>query len=235
MLEMEFDDASTAFGESDASWIVQDVSLLGNLHTIDSALANSYASHVLKGNPLHLHYVSVVTTRHIAPGPSFTINLVRGFTRLRQIFWTYVSANGAKSRDFKGPNNVNYDLALDNYQWMVTIGSRKFPERPSEGVSEAFMRLRQASATSYGKDDMSITPANYMKSSAGCQFIQGLDLEKCGAHGATHSGISTKDGSIVQLEVKNSPCDAAGTDFVIIHLVYDGLMSIRDGSVDVFE
>ena len=102
MLEMEFDDASTAFGESDASWIVQDVSLLGNLHTIDSALANSYASHVLKGNPLHLHYVSVVTTRHIAPGPSFTINLVRGFTRLRQIFWTYVSANGANSRDLRG-------------------------------------------------------------------------------------------------------------------------------------
>ena len=73
------------------------------------------------------------------------------------------------------------------------------------------------------------------ENSAGCQFIQGLDLEKCGAHGATHSGISTKDGSIVQLEVKNSPCDAAGTDFVIIHLVYDGLINIRDGSVDVFE
>ena len=56
-----------------------------------------------------------------------------------------------------------------------------------------------------------------------------------GAHGATRSAISTKDGSIIQLEVKKSPCDVAGTDFVIIHLVYDGLMSIRDGSVDVFE
>ena len=102
MLEMEFDDASTAFNEADASWIVQDVSLLGNLHTIDSTLANSYASHVLKGNPLHLHYVSVVTTRHIAPGPSFTINLVRGFTRLRQIFWTFVSAKGRKEPRFQG-------------------------------------------------------------------------------------------------------------------------------------
>ena len=118
---------------------------------------------------------------------------------------------------------------------MVTVGSRKFPGRPSEGVSEAFMRLRQASATFYGQDDMSITPAAYMSDGTGSSFIQGLDLEKCGAHGATHTGISTKDGSIVQLEVKNSPCDAAGTDFVIIHMVYDGLLSIRDGSVDVFE
>ena len=99
VLEMEFDDASTAFNEADASWIVQDVSLLGKLDTIDSALANSYASHVLKGNPLHLPYASVVTTRHIAPGPSFKTNLARGFTRLRQIFWTYVSASGAESRD----------------------------------------------------------------------------------------------------------------------------------------
>ena len=130
---------------------------------------------------------------------------------------------------------MNFDLDGDNYQWMVTIGSRKFPERHSDGVSEAFLRLRQAAATFYGQDDMSITPAQYMSNQPGCGFIQGLDLEKCGAHGATHSGISTKDGSIVQLEVKNSPCDAAGTDSVIIHMVYDGLLSIRDGSVDVFE
>ena len=232
---MEFVDASTAFNEANANWIVQDVSLLANLHTIDSSLANSYASHVLKGNPLHLHFTSVATTRHIAPGPSFTINLVRGFTRLRQLFWCYVSANGKKARDFKGPNNVNFDLDGDNYQWMVTIGSRKFPERHSDGVSEAFLRLRQAAATFYGQDDMSITPAQYMPNQPGRGFIQGLDLEKCGAHGATHSGISTKDGSIVQLEVKNSPCDAAGTDSVITHMVYDGLLSIRDCSVDVFE
>ena len=72
-----------------------------------------------------------------------------------------------------------------------------------------------------------------MKNNAGCPFIQGLDLQKCGAHGATHSGISTKDGSIVQLEVNNSGL-AAG-DTVMIFLVYDGLLSIRDGHCEVFE
>ena len=101
VIELEFDDASTAFAEANANWICQDVSLLANLHTIDSSLANSYASHVLKGNPLHLHFTSVVATRHIAPGPSFAINLVRGFTRLRQFFWTYVAANGKKSKGFQ--------------------------------------------------------------------------------------------------------------------------------------
>ena len=82
---------------------------------------------------------------------------------------------------------MNFDLDGDNYQWMVSIGSRKFPERHSDGVSEAFLRLRQAAATFYGQDDMSITPAQYMSNQPGCGFIQGLDLEKCGAHGATLS------------------------------------------------
>ena len=118
---------------------------------------------------------------------------------------------------------------------MVSIGSRKFPERHSDGVSEAYLRLRRAAATFYGQYDRSMTPAQYMSSGEKSACIQGLDLETCGAHGATHTGISTKDGSIVQLEVKNSPRSAAGTDFAIAHLVYDGLLSSRDGSVDVFE
>ena len=147
VIEMEFDVANTAFAESGADWIVQDVALLGTLHEIDSSLANSYANHALKGNPLSLHYVSVVSTKHILPGPNATINLVRGFTRLRQIFWTFISATGKAARDMKGPANTTYAHANGNYSWMITIGSRKFPERPTEGVSEAFLRLKQAAAT----------------------------------------------------------------------------------------
>ena len=88
VLEFELDDKAAAFAESDADWIVQDVSLLASLHTIDSGLANSYASHVLKGNPLHLHYTSVVSSRHIVAGPTFTINLVRGLHVCVRFLWT---------------------------------------------------------------------------------------------------------------------------------------------------
>ena len=61
----------------------------------------------------------------------------------------------------------------------------------------------------------------------------GLDLEKTGHLGATHSGISTKDGSIVQLEVNNSGLSAGDT--VMIFMIYDGLLSIKDGHCEVFE
>ena len=91
------------------------------------------------------------------------------------------------------------------------------------------MRLRQASATFYGTDDMSVGVAGYTSN----QFIGGLDLERVGNIGASHSGISTKDGSIVQLEVNNSGMQAGDT--LMIFLVYDGLLSIKDGHCEVFE
>ena len=86
VLEFELDDVDTAFADTGVTYEITDVKLFAHLHTIDSALANSYASHVLKGNPLHLHYSSVVASRHLVNGANFTISLVRGFTRMKQCF-----------------------------------------------------------------------------------------------------------------------------------------------------
>ena len=134
-----------------------------------------------------------------------------------------------KARDFKSPVTADFVTTGDNFSTMLTIGSRKWPERACTGVAESFMRLRQASASFYGTDDMSLSVVGYVNN----QFIYGLDLEKTGNLGASHSGISTKDGSIVQIEVNNSGLQAGDT--VMLFLVYDGLLSIRDGHCEVFE
>ena len=89
MLGLELNDADTTFAESSYDWQITDVSLLANLHETDSSLANSYAAHVLKGNPLHLHYTSVVCSRHLLPGPMLSVNLVRCFARLGQIYFVF--------------------------------------------------------------------------------------------------------------------------------------------------
>ena len=95
----ELDDADTAFNEAGVSFQIENVKLFANLHTIDSALANSYASHVLKGNPLHLHYSSVVASRHLVTGSNFTISLVRGFTHLKQCFVVFVKAGEKEDKE----------------------------------------------------------------------------------------------------------------------------------------
>ena len=50
VIELELDDYGVAFAET-GPYIITDVHLLANLHEIDSSLANSYASHVLRGVP----------------------------------------------------------------------------------------------------------------------------------------------------------------------------------------
>ena len=103
VLEFELDDADTAFGESGVVLEITDVKLFANLHTIDSALANNDASHVLKGNPLYLHFTAVVASRHLVNGSNFTISLVRGFTRLKQCFIVLSTTVKRKQKPFSRP------------------------------------------------------------------------------------------------------------------------------------
>ena len=108
------------------------------------------------------------------------------------------------------------------------MGSRKWPERPARGIVESWMRLRQAAGSVYGSSDHSISPAD----DAGSCYILGNNFEKVDSM-ASHSGYSTKDGSIVQLSIENSGLSAG--DACIIYQVSDGLPSIQDGSCSVFE
>ena len=51
---------------------------------------------------------------------------------------------------------------------------------------------------------------------------------------ALYLGDSTKDGSIVTLDFQNTPMGEAG-DYALAYMVFDGIVSIRAGTVDVLE
>ena len=121
-LEFELDGADTAFNESAVSFEITDVKLFANLHTFDSDLANAYASHVLKGNPLHLHYSSVVASRHLVTGSNVTISLVRGVTRLKQCFVVFLQQGEKKTKSFHSPFNGTYNTDVDDFTWQLSIG-----------------------------------------------------------------------------------------------------------------
>ena len=116
-MEFELDDADTAFNETGVSYEITDVKLFATLHTIDSALANSYASHVLKGNPLHLHYTSVVSSRHLVNGSSFSISLVRGFTRMKQCFIFFEKMERRRQR-----LSTRHSMERITQTWMILRG-----------------------------------------------------------------------------------------------------------------
>ena len=60
-------------------------------------------------------------------GPNFTITIVSGFTRLRQIFWTYVTTGGKKARYCVVPGNTNCSSVNDN---LFLDGNHRFSELP---------------------------------------------------------------------------------------------------------
>ena len=191
ILEFELDDALTGFSEtSGVDFQITDVKMLANIHTVDSALANSYASHVLRGNPLHLHYSTVVASRHLVTDSSFDISLVRGFTRLKAIFAVFVKAGQKKATVFASPFDTTANTDTDSYNWQITIGSRRFPERAATGVAGNYQYFRQAAGTFYGTGSHNIMPDRYRLN----LYILGCNLEKVPDQ-ASHSGISTKDGS----------------------------------------
>ena len=120
------------------------------------------------------------------------------------------------------------NLTTDNMSFQVQIGSQKFPDNECIGVSEAYFRLIQASGHEKDHDDISISPSEFV----GTKAIFGIDFEKAGNE-ALYSGISTRDGKVMTLTVKNSQVDAATPHTVFVYQVYDGVIHILRGAVEV--
>ena len=141
VIEMELDaDTGAAFDVSSnpANWDITDVSMLTSIHTIDSSLANSYAKHILSGNSISYHTKSMVVTKHLITDSTFTIPIVRGFSRVCQIYLTLHKGSSASEKpilDFYNPvNNQNLNTTTDVASVQLTIGSRRFPERPIDSA-----------------------------------------------------------------------------------------------------
>ena len=82
----------------------------------------------------------------------------------------------------------------------------------------------------YGESEISITPTDFLNRKS----VIAWDLEKVGHQGASHSGISTKNGDLMAIDVKNSGLGSAG-HCCLVYIVYEVLFSLRDGAVDVFD
>ena len=82
----------------------------------------------------------------------------------------------------------------------------------------------------YGESELSITPTDFLNRKS----VIAWDLEKVGHQGASHSGISTKNGDLMTIDIKNCGLGSAG-DYCLVYIVYELLFSLRDGAVDVFD
>ena len=144
-----------------------------------------------------------------------------------------VPSGGKAARDHKQAVTASLvDLASDTMSCQFQIGSAKYPDNACLGVAEAYHRLKQAVGTAFDHGDFSITPLKFM----GSQAVFGIDLERAGDQ-ALFTGISTREGKVMLLNVKNSPAGPAADKIhqVFVVQVFDGIVNIRRAAIDVEE
>jgi hypothetical protein len=226
-------------------WQIQDIRVVCDLVTLDSALQNSYAEHVLSGKPLPINYGSYITQFQTLTSGDFAVSVTRAVSRLKSVFINFdqgrndTSEAGLFHRNFNtfmGPmfggdyigGEYDYDKEL---QWQLQIGSKMFPEYPCRSMAETFYQLKKALGI-HGSafHSVAITDEQYRND----HFIIGVDTEKILEAGFT--GLNTKAGDLMVVRGKGSNAFMdrwAHSIYIILHT--DQILEIRDSGCQVFD
>ena len=241
-------------------WCINNVQVKVDVCTLDNALDNSYAQHLLSGKSLPISYNTFVSQMQTITGQEQPLlNVSRALTRLKSVFITLVKETstpalssgrwqylGRKNwNDFYSPmskDNVGRFTPLHNpegeFEFFIQIGSKLFPEYPVRSHNEAYYQLKktlgvQASAV----HNFNISPLEFRDN----KFILGTDCEKVLDAGFT--GLNTRAGDLMSVSFKyasKGTADAAGiyprlADRLHIVLHSDQILEIRDSGCQVFD
>ena len=242
------DITSAAFGKvnTTTNWSIDNVQVKCDICTLDNALDNSYAQHLLSGKSLPISYNTFVSQMQTVSGPDVAVNVSRALTRLKSVFVTlqkdYANKTVHKNWNvfFSPLSALNAAGTLTHnpdgeFEFQLQIGSKLFPEYPIRSHAEAYYQLKktlgvQASAV----HNFDISAVEYRDH----KLILGTDCEKVLDAGFT--GINTRAGDLMTVKfrnVKNQLIDENDTVAQRLHVVLhsDQIMEIRDTGVAVFD
>jgi hypothetical protein len=236
-------------------WSINNVQVKVDMCTLDNALDNSYAQHLLSGKSLPISYNTFVSQMQTIAGQDKPlINVSRALTRLKGVFVTlhkdYTATNrlallGRKPwNDFFSPmSGDNADGALTHdsrgeFEFQLQIGSKLFPEYPIRSHNEAYYQLKKTlgvQASAVHNFDISATEYRDYK------FILGTDCEKVLDAGFT--GLNTRSGDLLSVSLKYADKGAEAPTGIFarladrIHIVLhsDQILEIRDSGCQVFD
>jgi len=243
--DYNFKDSNTSL-----KWSISNVQVKCDVCTLDNALDNSYAQHLLSGKSLPISYNTFVSQIQTISGQDApTLNVSRALTRLKGVFVTLnKGTSGLRGtvpgikywNDFYSPMWLaNYDGTWTHdsngeFEFQLQIGSKLFPEYPIRSHNEAFYQLKKAlGVQSSAVHNFDISASEYRSS----KFILGTDCEKVLDAGFT--GINTRAGDLMTVKFKYNDSNAAANNRLAdrLHIVLhsDQIMEIRDSGVAVFD
>lgn len=240
------DGFSGSFNPMDISWNIENVEAKCDMLTLDNALDNSFAEHLLGGGSLPINYNTFISQMQTVSGSKLGVNVSRAITRLKSIFVTLqkdiTMAPGHKNwNTFWSPMNPeNRDGKLsyvDNgeFKFYVQIGSKLFPEYPIQSHSEAYYQLKKTlGIQSSNVHSFDITARQYRDN----KMILAVDTEKVLEAGWT--GLNTRAGDLMRVvfEYKNAGTPGTGSrlaDSMHIVLQADQIVEVRNTGVQILD
>ena len=223
-------------------WQIENVQVKVDVCTLDNALDNSYAQHLLSGKSLPISYNTFVSQLQSTNATDKNlINVSRALTRLKSVFVTmHRTDTDTVTRKFW--NNFFSPMQPDNlsalthnsdgeFEFQLQIGSKLFPEYPIRSHNEAYYQLAKClGVQSSAVHNFDITAREYRSN----KFILGTDCEKVLDAGFT--GINTRAGDLmtVKFDYRSSATNRRA-DRIHIILHSDQILEIRDSGCQVYD
>jgi hypothetical protein len=223
------------------SWELSNCCIKCDICTLDSALNNSYVSHLLSGKSLPIEYSTYISQQSAIAGNNFAVQVIRAVSRLQRMFLTFYSnaltgPYAKPSINFyhpmsgvaSGTYNSNYEL-----EFQIQIGSKLIPEYPMTSLSECFYQLKKTlNLPEFHQHSIGIRYKNYYKD----KFIFALSFEKIPE--SEWTGINTKAGQLLMIKVKAQNAGTITGDIAnIMYVVLEAqqILEIRDIGTTVYD
>ena len=189
------------------TWQIQNACIKCDILTIDTALNNSFIEHLLSGKSLPLKYHTFISQQSSIVGKNFSVQVIRAVTKLEKAFISFYSDRADNVVvPFRKPNvyfhhpmsetAFLYDPSKE-LQIALQLGSKLYPEYPTNNLSECFYRLKEAlNLPDKHQHAISIQFKDYKSN----KFIYCADFQKIAD--ASWSGVNTKSGQVLMVNVK---------------------------------
>ena len=231
-------------------WQIINVMAKCDVCTLDNALDNSYAEHLLSGKSLPINYNTYISQmQSLLSGTvgqkSVRLNITRSLSRLKSVFVTLQRQIPFKSKEFIGRKkwndfyspmwnyggNFNGHNSEGEFEFQLQLGSKLYPEYPIRSHGEAYYQLRKTiGAQSNKHHSFEIGSHEYRHH----KFILGTDTERVLEAGFT--GMNTRAGDILNVRFEHNTTTTlcwAHAMHVILHS--DNIMEIRDSGITIFD
>jgi len=239
---------SGAFINTSVSWQIENPQVKADICVLDNALNNEYAALLLSGKSLPINYCSYVCQLQSVSGQTPSINITRGFSRLKSVFVTLDQTNGYATydknnthtqvwkkiwNDFMHPMTFSggfFDSNFEIQSAQMQLGSKMYPEYPMASIAECFYQLRKTMGVENSNfHSLDITPYEYRNH----KFVLAFDTEK--NLGSSFTGVNTKSGSLLTVKLKSTAPSADMPDTMYVTMHYDGILQISDAGISVFD